>query len=79
MANVTKAQSLVQLSTYKKLHIMTEFILAQDLEDNFVLFLKQIQFHPDFVGMHQEITQLINEYEITDTEIQQTMKQLFII
>ncbi|MGD6831401.1 hypothetical protein ACQCT5_04525 [Sutcliffiella halmapala] len=79
MAYSTKTQSLVQLSTYKKLHIMTEFILSSNNEDHFVLFLKELQYHPDFIGMHQEITQLINEYEITDTEIQQTMKQLFTI
>ncbi|WBL16342.1 hypothetical protein [Sutcliffiella sp. NC1] len=68
-----------ELSTYKKLHIMTEFILSNNHEDSFVLFLKELQYHPDFIGMNEEITSLINQYEITDTEIQQTMKQLFIV
>lgn len=78
MAYSTKAPSN-ELVTYKKLHIMTEFILSNNQEDNFVLFLKELQFHPDFIGMHHEITQLINQYDIPDEEVYTEIKKLFII
>ncbi|MGD6781355.1 hypothetical protein ACQCT3_18135 [Sutcliffiella horikoshii] len=77
MAYSTKAPSN-ELVTYKKLHIMTEFILSNNQEDNFVLFLKELQFHPDFISMGEEIRQLIGQYDLPDEEVYAEIKKYFI-
>ncbi|MEH7381786.1 hypothetical protein V7138_15090 [Bacillus sp. JJ1533] len=67
------------LNIYKKFMIQTEFILSNNLEDKYVDFLNTLKFDSAWLEFHQEINETMQEYEITEEEIQATMKQLFIL
>ncbi|MCI1590406.1 hypothetical protein [Heyndrickxia oleronia] len=67
------------LKTMRQLIIRTEFILQNDLEDDYAYFLKSLKDDPLYHEFDQELNEDILQFGITDEEIQQTMQQLFII
>ena len=66
----------VELKTMRQLIIRTEFILQNNLEDDFVYFLECLLDDPEYQEFNHEINEDIG---ITDAELDQTMQQLFII
>ena len=69
----------VNLKTMRQLIIRTEFILQNNLEDDYASFLECLKDAPLYHEFDQEINEDILQFGITDEEIQQTMQQLFII
>jgi hypothetical protein len=63
---------------YKQLFIRTEFILQQDknLDEDYVLFLKQLRNDPDFEDFESEIDEDIQMLEVTDIEVNSLMKTI---
>lgn len=60
------------ISNTKRMILMTEFIL-EGYEDLFVEFLKQIDLEK-FAEFEYEVNDLIAEFGITDTEINELLK-----
>lgn len=69
----------VELKTMRQLIIRTEFILQNNLEDDFVYFLECLLDDPEYQEFNHEINEDISQFGITDAELDQTMQQLFII
>ncbi|WP_080845597.1 hypothetical protein [Cytobacillus gottheilii] len=61
----------------QRMMILTEFILANDLEDLYVQHLKQLNQQAEWDHFKPVIQETIAEFEITEEEIQETMKELF--
>lgn len=57
----------------KKLIMMSEFILENSFEEQYVAFLKKILQMDEWQEFQNEIKETINEYEITQDDIHQAM------
>ncbi|TCN25507.1 hypothetical protein [Mesobacillus foraminis] len=64
------------LKNYKKLMVVTHFLLASDLEDQYVDFLKDLlnENDPEWADFTEEILEDIQLYEITDEDIKNALK-----
>lgn len=61
----------------KKMILMTEFILENDFEDEFVNFLNELDITSfEWSDFSTEIKELITEFEIDDDEIKTNTKTL---
>jgi hypothetical protein len=65
-----------ELVLMRKLMIATEFILHSDLEDQYVEFLQDLLVENDWLDFQAEILEDIFQYQITDTEIHNNIKNL---
>lgn len=63
------------LENYKKLMLMTEFILG-GLEDDYVSFLKGTLNCPEWIEFNNTIKGQIEMFEITEEQIQQGIRDL---
>lgn len=63
------------LETYKKLVVVCEFLLSEELEDTFVRFLGELELSDDpfWSEFSETIQSLKSEFEITSDEINQTI------
>jgi hypothetical protein len=66
----------INLELMKKVMVFSEFILTNDYGDQFVHFLKELQYDEQFKECTDTIAVLISEYEISETNIYQAMSQL---
>ncbi|MEC1697733.1 hypothetical protein [Schinkia azotoformans] len=67
-----------ELYLYKKIMILTEFLLDQNLEDEYVDYLYSIKNKSIWADFKEEINTAIAEFEITDQQINEASTKLFL-
>ncbi|HHW36241.1 MAG TPA: hypothetical protein GXX18_02945 [Bacillales bacterium] len=67
-----------EFKLYKKIMILTEFLLDKNLEDEYVDYLYSIKNKSEWADFNEEIDNAIEEFEITDQQINETSIKLFL-
>ncbi|MEC1780047.1 hypothetical protein [Schinkia azotoformans] len=67
-----------ELYLYKKIMILTEFLLDQNLEDEYVDYLYSIKNKSVWADFKEEINTAIAEFEINDKQIKEASIKLFL-
>ena len=64
------------LNAPQRVIILTEFILQENLEEQYLSYLKRLNGNDDWSDFRPVIKETISEYQITHHEIQQAISDL---